>query len=503
MRYGLLAFAVPTGILACAQACDAQVFLTEDQALRSLFDNSRIDRQGKTLKDEDRQALTKATGLRFPESSFTFFVAERDGKALGYALVMNELGKSEPITFMVAMSPEHRVVDVLVLVFRESRGAEVRETRFLRQFKGKQANDPITINNDIINYSGATLSSKAITRGVKRALGLLNHFYPASKSSQEFSPAFMLPASSVPGQPGVYRQVRYMMGTLCDIQLEADSSAHASAAASAAFSEIRRLERIFSIYDSDSELSYINREASRAPVQASSDMWALIRAAVRYSRATSGAVDVTVGPLLRAGGFRACSNEPADVLRCVGIDKISLDLSSQTVRFTVEGMEIDFGGLAKGYAARRAANVLRRWDTSSTLINLGGSSIFTTGGRRDWLVGIADPASPNRYAAVLAVKPGTAVTCSGTYERYVETSAGAASHIFDPRSGKALTGLRSAVAITKSPLLGEVLSKMFLLQQTPEVSGRDYLLLTGSRENATVVQSNLSQTVLFTPQEES
>src|SRR5262249_11367822 len=151
---------------------------------RSLFGNSRIDRQEKSLKQEDREALVKAAGLRFPESSFTFLVAERDQKPLGYALVMNEVGKSEPITFMVAVTPEHRVLDVLVMVFRENRGAEVRETRFLRQFKGKQAKDALAVNGDIVNYSGATLSSKAIARGVKRALALVKHFYPVSQSLQ-------------------------------------------------------------------------------------------------------------------------------------------------------------------------------------------------------------------------------------------------------------------------------------------------------------------------------
>src|SRR5881396_3255497 len=300
MRYGLLAFAVPAGILTVAPASDAEVFLTEDQALRGLFGNCRIERSEKVLTDEDRQALVKATGLRFPESSFTFLVAEHEGAVNGYSVVMNETGKSEPITFMVVMNPEHRVVDVLVMVFRESRGAEIREKRFLRQFQGKKSADPITINNDIVNYSGATLSSKAITRGVKRALGLFNHFYPVSGSSQRVSPAFMLPALPMPHQIGTYRQVRYMMGTLCEIRLYAGSSAHASAAASAAFSEIRRLEKVFSAYDTGSELSRVNRDAASAAVPVSADMWRLSRAAVRYARATEGAVDVTVGPLLKA-----------------------------------------------------------------------------------------------------------------------------------------------------------------------------------------------------------
>jgi len=493
MRYGLLAFAVPAGILTFGHTCKAQVFLTEDQALRSLFGNCRIERREKALTDEDRQALSKATGLRFPESSFTFLVAERNGATIGYSLVMNEIGKSEPITFMVAMSPEHRVVDVLVMVFRESRGAEIREKRFLRQFQGKKSADPITINSDIVNYSGATLSSKAITRGVKRALGLFNHFYPVSGSSQRVSPAFMLPALPMPHQIGTYRQVRYMMGTLCDIRLHAGSSAHASAAASAAFSEIRRLEKVFSAYDAESELSRVNREALRASVPVSADMWKLSRAAVGYAKATGGVVDVTVGPLLKA--LRRGDNIE-EASRCVGIHKIALDAQNRTVRFMAESLEMDFGGLAKGYAARRAAEVLRRWDVPSALINLGGSSILTQGAE-DWLAGIADPASPNRYAAIISVKPDTAVTCSGTYERCIETPTGLVSEIIDPRTGQPLTGLRAAVAITASPVLGEVLSKALLLHRSARSSAQEFLLVTG-RPEGPAIDPHLSRTALFT-----
>src|SRR5919197_1296458 len=114
MRYGVLAFALPSGVLACAHTCDAQTFLTEEQALHSLFGNAHIAREQRAITEDDRQALVKAAGLRFPEASFTFLIADEGQRPLGYALVMNEIGKSEPITLMVALNPEHRVIDVLV-----------------------------------------------------------------------------------------------------------------------------------------------------------------------------------------------------------------------------------------------------------------------------------------------------------------------------------------------------------------------------------------------------
>src|SRR5437867_3052520 len=111
-----------------------------------------------------------------------------------------------------------------------------------------------------------------------------------------------------------------------------DSCANASAEASAAFSEIHRLEKVFSAYDPESELSWIHREAASGPVPVSPDMWDLVRAAKRYARATAGAVDITVGPLLRSWGFRGDSTEsPADALKHVGFDKVSLDSRHRTI----------------------------------------------------------------------------------------------------------------------------------------------------------------------------
>src|SRR5262249_18537372 len=104
-------------------------------------------------------------------------IGRRHGKTCGYAAIVEEIGKSEPITFMAGVDPEGRVGEVALMVFRESRGAEGREPRFMRQFKGKQLKDPIRVNQDILNYTGATLSSEAMARGVKKALALVDHFY--------------------------------------------------------------------------------------------------------------------------------------------------------------------------------------------------------------------------------------------------------------------------------------------------------------------------------------
>src|SRR5262249_45380145 len=155
-----------------------QIFLDEKQASRIVLRGcDAIEREEKTLATEDRAQLEGATGLRFPALRYTFLIGRRHGKTCGYAAIVEEIGKSEPITFMAGVEAEGRVGEVALMVFRESRGAEVREPRFMRQFKGKQLKDPIRVNQDILNYTGATLSSEAMARGVKKALALVDHFY--------------------------------------------------------------------------------------------------------------------------------------------------------------------------------------------------------------------------------------------------------------------------------------------------------------------------------------
>jgi Na+-translocating ferredoxin:NAD+ oxidoreductase RnfG subunit len=92
-------------------------------------------------------------------------------------VVQETIGKHRPITYIVGVSPEGKVFDVEIMVYRESRGNEVRRKRFNAQYEGKTADDPIRINKDIINITGATMSVRSVSAGVKRALVLVDEFY--------------------------------------------------------------------------------------------------------------------------------------------------------------------------------------------------------------------------------------------------------------------------------------------------------------------------------------
>jgi Na+-translocating ferredoxin:NAD+ oxidoreductase RnfG subunit len=148
-----------------------EVYATSDQALREIFEGvARVDTVMVPLTEQERMMVAPAA---MPESLVVYVPRGADGATLGFAVVGNEVGKYRPITFLVGTDPELAVVGVEVLVYRESRGGEVRRSRFLRQYGGKTGDDPVRTNRDIINVAGATLSVNAINRGVKGVLAVL------------------------------------------------------------------------------------------------------------------------------------------------------------------------------------------------------------------------------------------------------------------------------------------------------------------------------------------
>ena len=155
-----------------------EVYLTEEKALKILFPKAlKIQPEELRLTPEQKARIEDRIGWKFPEGSFRAFKAESNGTLEGYAVIQETIGKHRPITYMVGVTPDGRVSDVEILVYRESKGSEVRKKRFNSQYEGKTAQDPIRINKDIINVSGATMSVRSVSAGVKRALVLVEEFY--------------------------------------------------------------------------------------------------------------------------------------------------------------------------------------------------------------------------------------------------------------------------------------------------------------------------------------
>jgi Na+-translocating ferredoxin:NAD+ oxidoreductase RnfG subunit len=158
-----------------AEIGKVQVYLTPKEALHEIFDDvADVDTTWAVLEAEERGRLHELLGRAVPSDTMVVLVPRgRDGSSLGYAVIAEEVGKYRPITFMVGTTTDLEVRNVEVLVYRESRGGEVRRGRFLRQYRGKDAADAIRTNRDILNIAGATMSVNAMNHGVKRVLATL------------------------------------------------------------------------------------------------------------------------------------------------------------------------------------------------------------------------------------------------------------------------------------------------------------------------------------------
>jgi hypothetical protein len=156
----------------------AEVFMTEEDAVKIMFPKSeRIRKVVIRLSQEKKNAIEQRIGWKFPEESFEVHIGETGDKIDGYAMVHNTIGKHKHMTYMVGVDSSGACTDVELLVFREAKGSEVGRKRFNAQYEGKTVSDPIRINKDIINISGATMSVRSISAGVKRVLVLIDEFY--------------------------------------------------------------------------------------------------------------------------------------------------------------------------------------------------------------------------------------------------------------------------------------------------------------------------------------
>lgn len=151
-----------------------RVYLTLEEALGKVFADADTTWSEIWNPSAERIAgIESKLGWRIPEREFVFHRARRGGRDLGVAMVTEEKGRFKPITFLVHVDGDGEVGSVHVMVYRESRGDGVKRSRFLKQFRGKYVDSPLRMNRDITNLSGATLSSRAITAGVKRVLHLV------------------------------------------------------------------------------------------------------------------------------------------------------------------------------------------------------------------------------------------------------------------------------------------------------------------------------------------
>jgi thiamine biosynthesis lipoprotein len=261
------------------------------------------------------------------------------------------------------------------------------------------------------------------------------------------------------------------MGTLFTLVAYGRDEAFLSEVANEVFEEIDRLDSQMSNYQPQSELSTINRDAAEQAVLVEPRLFALLQYAMKGSEDSGGDFDVTVGPLMKLWGFfrgqghLPSQSEISDVLKRIGYQHVHLDNEHRTVRFDVSGMEIDLGGIAKGYAVDKAAEILRENGVPAALISSGTSSIYALGsppGERGWKVTVRDPFEEGKPADVLYLK-NFALSTSGSYEKFFTIGGKTYCHIMNPHTGWPVENMLSTVAAVPTGTESEVLTKVFFV----------------------------------------
>jgi thiamine biosynthesis lipoprotein len=232
------------------------------------------------------------------------------------------------------------------------------------------------------------------------------------------------------------------------------------------------VDQLLSNYRPESEWSGVNRHAAERPVKVSRELFDLLAACMRYSEASGGAFDITVGPLMRVWGFYKGSGrlphraEIKGALSRVGYRNIELDERSQTVRFRKPAVEIDPGGIGKGYAVDRMVTILKENGIQSALLSAGSSSIYAIGApateTRGWHVTIRHPKDENKTVAEAFLKDESMST-SGNYEKFFRVRNTMYSHIMDPRTGYPAQGTLSVSVIAPKTLDSEAWTKPYYI----------------------------------------
>jgi len=261
------------------------------------------------------------------------------------------------------------------------------------------------------------------------------------------------------------------MGTIYTVVAYGHDKASLSEAVAQVFEEIDQLDGQMSNYKPESELSTINRDAAQREVTVSPELFNLIQYSMHASEASGGDFDITVGPLMKLWGFfrgqgrLPTQAEIAQVQKRIGYQHVHLNAERRTIHFDASGMELDLGGIAKGYAVDRAADILRADGVTAALISSGSSSIYALGsppGEHGWKITVRDPYHEDKPANVFRLQ-NFALSTSGNYEKFFVINGRIYCHIMDPHTGWPVQNMLSTVAAVPTGVETEALTKTFFV----------------------------------------
>jgi FAD:protein FMN transferase len=276
------------------------------------------------------------------------------------------------------------------------------------------------------------------------------------------------------------------MATRCHIVLPDIEDTAGDRIAGRIMREIRRIESLLSAFIPESDIARINRNAFEAPCAVSGEVFSILQSCKAYWTATNGAFDITLRPLYdywkKMRGEGQPGTIPEELLSSLGMDRVLLDDGNGTVSFSNRLLQIDLGGIGKGYALQKADELLRQNRIENVFISFGESSILTRGaqpGGDCWKLGVNDILHPGTPLFEFRVRNGSMST-SGNF--YVDDDGNLQNrlHVIDPGSGRPVERREIVSVSCASPVVAEVLSTSLLVSSDDAVSA----VATGVRATA-------------------
>ena len=278
--------------------------------------------------------------------------------------------------------------------------------------------------------------------------------------------------SSTPRPLNLIERTAFTMGSIVTIKAYCSDEELCNKAIDEAFREMKTIDKLMSVFDVESQLSLVNREASNREIEVDARIIEVIEKARMYSSLTCSAFDITIEPLMKLYGFRDDKSvlhfptdwQIAETLDAVEISNVIINSQLSTINFEQSKTKLDFGGIAVGYAIDRAVSILKRHGIESAIINHSGD-IFALGSPPDengWEVGITDPLQTENIITTVRIK-NQALSTSGNYQNFVKAEGKTIGHILDPSNGRTATDMLSSTVIAPTAIEADALSTGFFV----------------------------------------
>jgi thiamine biosynthesis lipoprotein len=275
---------------------------------------------------------------------------------------------------------------------------------------------------------------------------------------------FLIITSATQAQQAFHKTTK-LMGSRFDFTVVAENQLKADLFIETAISEISRIEKLISSWDPDSQTSAINKNAGIQEVKVDKELFDLIERALKISKLTDGAFDISYASMDKIWKFDGSMTEKPSgeaikkSVENIGYKNIILNKEKSTVFLTKEGMKIGFGAIGKGYAADRTKALLMEKGVKAGIINASGD--MNTWGKqpdgKSWMVAITNPLNKEKAFSWLPID-NSAIVTSGNYEKFVRFDNVRYSHIIDPRTGYPTTGIISATILSPSAEIADALA---------------------------------------------